>query len=90
MTPEVQSKLKELIAEIIEVEVEEIVPGKHFVRDLGADSMSALEMMATLEKQFEITIEPSDLPNMASLEQVIGLVTRLMDDHGKVGIDEAQ
>ncbi len=73
-----QEEIKILIAKIIEVEPTQIQSDANFVEDLGADSMMALEIMATLEKKYKITIPEEDLPKMTNLKQVVKLVTRLL------------
>lgn len=78
MLEKIQSEIRELIAEILEMDPKEIKPEAHFVRDLGADSMSALEVMATLEKKYQIVIEPENLPEMITLQQITNLVGRLL------------
>ena len=64
-------ELKELIAEIIEVEPYEIELDSHFVIDFGADSMMALEILATIEKKYKIVIPEEELPNMVTLEKIV-------------------
>ena len=66
-------ELKEIIAEIIEVEPYEIKYDSHFVMDFGADSMMALEILATIEKKFKIIIPEEELPNMVTLEKVVNI-----------------
>lgn len=70
-------EIKVIIAKIIEAEPEKIKPDTHFIEELGADSMMALEIMATLEKKYGINIPEEDLPKLSSLQQVVQLVTQL-------------
>ncbi len=74
----IESDIRNLIAKIIEVEPEKIGSETGFVEELGADSMMALEIMASLEKQFNITIPEEDLPKITNLRQTIYLVKSLM------------
>lgn len=69
--------IKKIIAKIIEVDIEKIQPETDFIEELGADSMMALEIMAALEKKYNITISEEDLPKMTNLNQVIGLVVNI-------------
>lgn len=64
-------ELKEIIAEIIEVEPDEIEGDSHFVMDFGADSMMALEILASIEKKYKIIIPEEELPNMVTFDKVI-------------------
>src|SRR5207244_7311650 len=49
------AKIRTLIAEIIEVEEDQIGPQTRF-EDLGADSLRAIEIMAQLENTFGVRI----------------------------------
>jgi acyl carrier protein len=64
---EIKEKVRELIADIIEVEIEEIQDETRFVEDLGADSLKALELLALLEKEYKIKIPESNLKKLTTL-----------------------
>lgn len=74
----IQEEIKSVIAKIIEVEPDKIGEKTPLVQDLGADSMMVLEMMATLEKKYKITIPEEDLPKMINLKQIVELVVELL------------
>jgi len=56
----IENDIRKLVAEILEVEPDEIDPEAQFVKDLGMDSMMALEILAGIEKKFRIVI-PGDM-----------------------------
>ena len=47
-------KLKEIIAEVLNVDVEEITMDTTFVDDLGADSLDIFQIIMGLEEAFDI------------------------------------
>ena len=49
-------KLQEIIAEVMNVEKEEITLETAFVDDLGADSLDVFQIIMSLEEEFEIEI----------------------------------
>lgn len=49
---DVAKDIKELVAEILEEETEGLDVNAHFVKDLGMDSMMALEILAGIEKKY--------------------------------------
>jgi acyl carrier protein len=71
--------IRELIADIVEVEPEEVLPDSRMVQDLGADSMSALELMASLENKYNLIIDPEFLPEMDTLTKTAELIQKLLD-----------
>ena len=74
LTKEVRS----IIAEIAEMEEEEIKGDSNFVEDLGFDSMMALEILARLEKQYKIKIPEEELVKLVDLNQTVELVKKYL------------
>jgi acyl carrier protein len=74
-----ENDLKELIAEIVEVEPDKITPGANFVEDLGMDSMMALEILASIEKKYKLRIPEENLTKITNLNKVVELVDKFLD-----------
>lgn len=68
--------VKKLIAEIIEMEPNEIDSEANLVEDLGMDSMMALEILAAMEKKYKIKIAEEDLPKITSVNRAIELARK--------------
>ena len=75
-TINVEQEVRELIADIIEMEPDKIEPDAHLVEDLGMDSMMALEILATMEKKFKIRIPEEDLPKITTLNHAVELAKK--------------
>jgi len=73
-TMSVEQEVRDLIADIIEMESSEIDAGAHLVEDLGMDSMMALEILAALEKKYKIKLPEEELPKITSVNRAIELV----------------
>lgn len=73
-----EEEIREIVAEIIEVEQEEIGPDTNLVTELGADSMMALEILATIEKKYKLVIPEKELPNMITLSQILDVIKTYM------------
>ena len=69
-----EEEIKKMLSKIMEVESSTIGQDTHVVEGLGADSMMALEIMATLETKYGIDSPEDDLPKLATLKQVTDLV----------------
>lgn len=80
----IKQQVRELIADIIEVEVENVQDETKFVEDLGADSLKALELLAQLEKEYKIKIPESNLKKLISLNATMSVlpVNLKNDKHG--------
>ena len=74
----VAKEVRELLAEILETEPDKIKGDANFVKDLGMDSMMALEMLAAIEKKYRIVIHEESLARFTSLNQTVELVKELL------------
>ena len=75
-TENLEKEVKHLVAEIVEIEPDQINPDAHLVEDLGMDSMRALEILAALEKKYRIAIPNKELPTITTLNRAIELVKK--------------
>jgi acyl carrier protein len=77
--PNVEEDLRQLVAMILEVEPETIDAEANFVKDLGMDSMMALEILASIEKKYKLVIPEETLGKFTSLNQTITIVQELLN-----------
>ena len=74
----VEKDIRAIIAEVLETEPEEIDAAAHFVKDLGMDSMMALEILAAIEKKYRIVLPEDTLPKFTSLNQTVKIVKEVL------------
>jgi acyl carrier protein len=67
-------QLREIVAEVLELEPEELTDGGSFVEDYAADSLRAIEVLARIEKRYNVEIPQEELPKMANLRAVYEIV----------------
>ncbi len=67
MSDELKNKLRQIITEVTEVED---IPEDTPFADLGIDSMMAIEIVADVEKDYEITIGEDELSELINLKAV--------------------
>ncbi|MEV5008940.1 acyl carrier protein [Streptomyces sp. NPDC093064] len=67
-------ELREIVAEVLEAEPEEITETGSFVEEHEADSLRAIEILARIEKKYKIDIPQSALPEMGNLKAVYDVV----------------
>ena len=78
---EVKGVIRELITEIAEdmdVDAEKITDSANLVEDLELDSMALLEVLASMEKKFGISIPESEFPNLTSIDKCSETVEKYM------------
>jgi acyl carrier protein len=67
----VADRLRQIVAEVAEIDVDSVGDDQHFVKDLDLDSMMLLEIAAAVEKEYKITIEESQLTKLTTINQAI-------------------
>jgi acyl carrier protein len=67
-------KIKEIVLDILELDDDEVSDTSLFAEDHGADSLRAIEILASLEKEFGIVIDQAELPRMVNLQGVYTVV----------------
>jgi acyl carrier protein len=65
-----------MIADITEVPVEKLTPEVDFFKDLGIDSLKAIEIVAAFEKKYRVIIPEKDIPNIKNLRQVLEYIKK--------------
>ena len=64
-------KMKELIADQLSVEAENITEASSFKEDLGADSLDLFELVMALEDEYNVEIPAEDLEKLSTVGDVI-------------------
>lgn len=65
-------KMKEIIAEQLNVDADTITEASSFKEDLGADSLDLFELVMALEDEYSVEIPAEDLQNLTTVRQVMG------------------
>ncbi|MGW2377485.1 MULTISPECIES: acyl carrier protein [Kitasatospora] len=71
-----ETKVREIVADCLDLEIDELTLTDHFIDHYGADSLNAIEVLARLEKQFNVTIPQDELANMVNLAAVLEVLSR--------------
>ena len=60
-------ELQNLAAEILGVEPDQVQMDKSFARDLAADSLDLVELIAAVEDKYDVELPDDELENMKSV-----------------------
>lgn len=74
---EVAERIIEIVAEKMDKPKEEITEEKHFVNDLGADSLDTVELMMDIEDEFDLSIPEEEAQKI----QTIGDAIKYVEEH---------
>ncbi len=74
--PNLKEDLRALVAEV--AEKDEIPDGASF-KDLGIDSMMGVEIVAAIERQYQIKIEDDEIAGFKDLDGAYALVVKKLE-----------
>ena len=78
MDMDLRDEIREIVAAILEVDVERVSLTSNFRDELEADSLQAIEILSGLERRFRITIEPSLLADMRDVQSTYEVIRGLI------------
>ena len=70
-------KVKDIIAEELGIEAEEIKLESDLTEDLGADSLDAIELIMEIESQFDIEIADSEATKIKLVSDIVTYLENL-------------
>ena len=71
---EIDSKVKEIIADKLGVDEADVKPEASFTNDLGADSLDTVELIMEFEKSFNITIPDDQAEKITTVGDAIAYI----------------
>ena len=72
----IENKIKKIIAEKLSVDLEEVVPEASFVDDLGADSLDLVELIMSMEEEFDIDIPDEEAEKLLTVQDALDYVEK--------------
>jgi acyl carrier protein len=76
MAETIEEKVKNIIAEQLGVDKDEVKDESSFTDDLGADSLDTVELVMALEEAFGCEIADEDAENIKTVQDAISYVTK--------------
>ncbi len=70
----IEDKVKKIIAEKLSVDLEEVVPEASFVDDLGADSLDLVELIMSMEEEFDIDIPDEKAEKLLTVQDAMDYI----------------
>ena len=73
-------KVKELISEQLDVKADDITEASNIQDDLGADSLDVVDLLMSIEDEFEVEIPDEEVENI----KTVGALVEYIEGHSKV------
>ena len=72
-----EEQIKQIIAEKLEINIGQITDDAKFIDDLGADSLDVVELIMTLEDEFDIEISDEEAEKIVTVRNAIDFMKSL-------------
>ena len=67
-------KVKKLLSEQLNIDEEKIAMESKVIDDLGADSLDVVEMLMTLEDEFNVTVTDEESVGLKTVGDIVNLI----------------
>jgi acyl carrier protein len=71
---ELETKVREIVAQQLGKNIDQVTPEASFRDDLGADSLDVVELVMALEEEFGIQIPDEDAEKISTVGQAIDYI----------------
>ena len=83
MSDSVEDRVKKVVAELLKVDESKITGDSDFVKDLGADSLKSVELIAAFEEEFDIEMDEEAALQVKTVGNAIEFIEKdIKDQHG--------
>ncbi|MCR4890382.1 MAG: acyl carrier protein [Ruminococcus sp.] len=72
-------KLKEIIAEQLSVDEDTITPEANIQEDLGADSLDIVDLIQTIEDEYDISIPDEAVEEIKTVNDIVNYIEKNTD-----------
>jgi len=70
-------KVCKMLAEQLNIDESKISPEQEVVKDLGADSLDIVELMMTLEDEYEITLPEGEVEKVKTVQDIVDMLSKI-------------
>ncbi|MBO5281833.1 MAG: acyl carrier protein [Lachnospiraceae bacterium] len=67
-------KIRKIVAEVLNINPEEVKAESSFIQDLGADSLDVFQIIMGIEEEFDIEISPEEAEKAATVGEALELI----------------
>lgn len=72
----IEERVKQIVAEQLGVDEDQVTADAAFMDDLGADSLDTVELVMALEEEFDIEISDEDAEKIQKVQDAIDYISK--------------
>ncbi len=73
-------KIKQILAEQLDADIEQMTMDTRIGEDLGADSLDVVEMLMAIEDDFDVEIPDEDIEGLKTIGDVVDYINKNTED----------
>lgn len=79
MSENVEERVRNIICDQLAIESDKVVANASFIEDLGADSLDIVELIMTMEEEFDLDIPDEDAEKIKTVGDVTKYIASKMN-----------
>ncbi len=84
MADDVLQRVKEVTARVLKVDAGDIDDTADFVKDLGAESIQSIELVAAFEEEFDIEMDEDEALDVSTVDSAVSFIEGVIkEQHGE-------
>jgi acyl carrier protein len=84
MPESVADRVKKVTAKVLKIDPARIKPEARFAADLGAESIQSVELLASFEEEFDITMNEDDALAVKTVGSAVEFISKCVrEQHGE-------
>ena len=88
--PDLEGRVKQILTQRLGIAADEITMGARLVDDLGLDSLDAVELAISTERQFNVALSDEQVAKLTTVADIIALVQRLAQERDEAPPDASR
>lgn len=81
---DIEQRVKKIVARQLKVDENEIKPESEFVKDLGAESIQSIELVAVFEEEFDIEMDEQVALAAKTVGNAVEFIKKTMQEQEKL------
>ena len=73
---EILEQIREMLVDQLGLEESEVFPEAEFAADLGADSLDLVELIMSLEEEFDLNIPDEDVEDIVTVKDAVDYIEK--------------
>jgi acyl carrier protein len=74
-------RVKKVTSEVLKTDLSKIKDNSHFVRDLGAESIQSIELVAAFEEEFGIEMDEDAALAVSTIDGAVKFIDKVVAEH---------